>query len=244
MFMNYDELWPNGPKLIQSEDVFTLGTDAVMLSYFARTPSANKVCDLGTGSGIIALLLAWENHRMQVDGIEIQPQAVELARQNVELNALSSRINIIEGDIRMYRDMPGAGSYDLVVANPPYFAVNSGISVENDSIAMARDERTCTLKDVCAAAAHFTRWGGKFALVHRPERLAEVFTSLCSNGLEPKRMRFVQNKITSLPSLVLIESRRGGNPGLIIDEPLVLCDDNGERTYEVRRIYHRGKRHF
>ena len=242
--MNYDELWPNGPKLIQSEDVFTLGTDAVMLSYFAKTPSAKKVCDLGTGSGIIALLLAWENQHMQVDGIEIQPQAVELARQNVELNAMADRIQIIEGDIRLYRDMPGAGAYDLVVANPPYFAVNSGIPAEKENIAMARDERTCTLKDVCAAAAHFTRWGGKFALVHRPERLAELFTALCSNGLEPKRMRFVQNKITSIPSLVLIESRRGGNPGLIIDEPLVLCDENGERTYEVRRIYHRGKRHF
>ncbi len=242
--MNYDELWPDGPKLLHSEDVFTLGTDAVMLSYFAQTPSAKKVCDLGTGSGIIALLLAWENRFMHVDGIEIQPQAVEIARKNVELNDMSDKINIIEGDIRNFRNMPGAGEYDLVVSNPPYFAVNSGFSVENENIAMARDERTCTLNDVCAAAEYFTRWGGKFTLVHRPERLAEIFSSLSAHGLEPKRMRFIQNKITSVPSLVLIESRRGGNPGLVVDSPLIMCDENGERTYEVRRIYHRGKRHF
>ena len=237
--MHYDELWPGGLRLIRSDDAFRLGTDAVLLSAFAGTVGVNRVCDLGSGSGIIALLLAWENRNIRAEGIEIQPKAVLAARENIKLNGLADRVSILEGDLRCHRTMQGAGAFDLVVSNPPYFPVSSGRSPDEESAATAREERTCTLRDVCTAAAYFTRWGGKFAVVHRPERLSELFCAMTDSGIEPKRLRFVENKLGSVPSLVLVEGRRGGKPGLTIEQPLVLCGEDGGDTYEVRRIYHR-----
>lgn len=237
--MNYDELWPQGPKLICSNKVFALGTDAVLLSAFADTSGVKRACDLGCGSGIIAMLLAWNNPKLTADGIDIQPESVRLAGENMVLNGLSDRVNIIEGDLRKYRDIGNAGAYDLVVSNPPYFPVGSGKSSDNENIAAARDERLCTLMDICKAAAFFTRWGGKFAMVHRPERLSEVFCAMTACGIEPKRFRFVQETIASVPNLILVEGRRGGKPGLTIEKPLCIRETDGSETDYIRSIYHR-----
>jgi tRNA1Val (adenine37-N6)-methyltransferase len=125
------------------------------------------------------------------------------------------------------------------VSNPPYYAEGRGKSSLKDGRASAREERTCTLADVCAAASYLTRWGGLFALVHKPERLAEVICALRENGLEPKRLRFVQYNAEAAPNLILIESRRGGKPSLRIEAPLILADEYGNDTEEVKRIYHR-----
>lgn len=237
--MVIDSLWPDGPKLIRSENVFMLGTDAVLLSHFADCANAGKACDLGCGSGIISILLAWNNKKTFFDGIEIQKNAADIASKNVSLNNMSDRINIICRDIRSCRDIGGAGSYDLVVANPPYFPVESGKHSETESTAIARQERSCTLNDICAAASFFTRWGGKFAMVHKPNRLSEICCCLTSYGLEPKRLRFVQGRYDSLPSLVLIESRRGGKSGLTIEKPLIIYNNDGSETDEIKNIYHR-----
>lgn len=237
--MMVDELWPGGLKFIKSDDVFALGTDAVMLASFADTSSARKAMDIGCGSGVISLILAYSNTKLNVDAIDIQPNAAEITKQNAKLNNLSDRINVICGDIRQHRTFSGAGTYDLVFSNPPYFPTGSGAVSSRESIATAREERTCTLDDLCTAAAFFTKWGGKFALVHRPERLSEVLCCLSSKKLEPKRLRFVHDRPTSLPCLILVESRRGGKPGLSIEAPLIIHNSDGSFTDEILKIYHR-----
>ena len=239
--MQMDELWTGGPKFYRSPDVLPLGTDAVLLSHFAAMGGAAKtVCDLGCGSGVIALLLALKDPARTCTGIEIQEPAVLLARKNMELNGLSHRVTIFQGDLREYRRFSSlAGTFDLTVSNPPYFPVKSGSSSENSHISIAREELLLNLSDVCRAASYLTRWGGRFSLVHRPERLSEVCCRLSENGLEPKRLRFVHSKKDALPSLVLMESRRGGKPGLRMEPPLILSDNDGSDTEEIKSIYHR-----
>lgn len=234
-----DELWPGGPVFIRDGDAFRLGTDSVLLSSFASCRHVRRVCDLGCGSGIISVLLAWNNPALTVDGVELHEGRASLARENVKLCRLDGRIRVIGGDLRRHREFLEAGAYDLVVSNPPYYAEGRGKSSLKDGRASAREERTCTLADVCAAASYLTRWGGLFALVHKPERLAEVICALRENGLEPKRLRFVQYNAEAAPNLILIESRRGGKPSLRIEAPLILADEYGNDTEEVKRIYHR-----
>ena len=238
--MMIDELWPGGPSLYRAPDVLPLGTDSVLLSAFAAScTGVRSVCDLGCGSGVISILLAWNDPRLSVTGIELQPHAAELAVDNTSLNGLSHRINIVTADLRTYRPSDMAGSFDMVVSNPPYFPVNSGKSSENERISIAREERMCSMEDVCRAAAYLTRWGGRFLIVHRPERLSELCCRLSSNGLEPKRIRFVHSRAAALPSLVLLESRRGGKPGLSFEKPLIISNDDGSDTDELKAIYHR-----
>lgn len=237
--MTIDLLWPEGPKLIRDPDVFTIGTDAVLLSSFASGKRVKKLLDLGTGSGIIPLLLAWGREHISATGIEIQDKAAELAKENMELNGLSSRVNIITADIRQWREPKLSGSFELVVSNPPYFPVASGKATDNPYIAIAREERMCTLEDICKAAAYYTKWGGSFCMVHRPERLAEIMYTLSLNGLEPKRLRLVHSQLQAAPSLILIEAKRGASAGLTIMPPLVLHNSDGGDSEEIRRIYHR-----
>jgi tRNA1Val (adenine37-N6)-methyltransferase len=237
--MDYDAMWPGGPVFIRDKSSFRPGTDAVLLASFASCGQARSVCDLGCGTGVIALLMAWQDERLTVDGVEIRPEWASLARENARMCGLDSRVTILDGDLRRYRELLKSGAYDLVVSNPPYYAAGRGKSAPTDSRASAREERESTLADVCQAAAYLVRWGGRFALVHRPERLSEVICALTDSGLEPKRLRFVQHKASSAPSLVLLESRRGGKPSLTIEPPLILADTDGSDSEEVKRIYHR-----
>ncbi|MCL2409770.1 MAG: methyltransferase [Oscillospiraceae bacterium] len=234
-----DELWPGGPQFIDDDSVFRLSTDSVLLAHFAKNIRAKKAVDLGCGSGIISTLLAWNNPEICIDGVEIASRAVNLARQNAELNGLNARINVIEGDLRCYRELFTAGGYDLCVSNPPYFAQGRGKLASGAGMAAARSEEFCTFADICKAAGYLVRWGGSLTLVHKPERLAEIFRELYNTGFEPKRMRFVQHKSVSMPSIVLIESRRGGNPSLTVEAPLILVNDDGSDSDEVKAIYHR-----
>jgi len=239
-----NELWPGGPRFKDEDGVFRLGTDSVLLAYFAnnaRIKKKKRAADLGCGSGIISIILAWDEPDLIIDGIEIQPNAARLAIENAKMCRLDGRINIIEGDLRSYLDFFQAGAYDITVSNPPYYTRGSGKRSASDDIAVARGEDHCTLSDVCQAAGYLTRWGGSFMLVHKPQRLTEIFRCLSDAGLEPKRLRFVQHKNTSPPSLALIESRRGGNPSLTVEAPLILVDDNGSDSEEVKAIYRRNQ---
>ena len=237
--MSINELWPDGPKFIQDENSFPLGTDSVLLANFAGAKGAKRACDLGSGSGVISIIIGWNNPSIKIDCVEIQPQAADLSRRNAELCGLSERLNIITNDLRLHRSFMQAGAYDLVVSNPPYFPSGSGKSARCENIATARDERMCTLSDICQAAAYLTRWGGKFAMVHRPERLAEVICAMSKSGLEPKRLRFVHYRPDRAPNLFLIEARRGAKPSLTIEKPLILTDENGNDSEEIIKIYHR-----
>lgn len=235
----YDTLWPGGPRFLRDEGGFRLSTDSVLLAHFAAPLRAGTIFDLGCGAGVLTVLLQLSHPAAKVGGIELQPDAAALCRRNLAENGMDSG-GILTGDLREHRALLKAGAYDLVVSNPPYFAADSGESAPDPARAAAREEQTCTLEDVCAAAGYLCRWGGTFALVHRPERLAEVFCALRRHGLEPKRLRFVQHRAESAPSLALIEARRGGRPGLRVEAPLLLTGPDGGDNEEIKEIYHKG----
>jgi len=237
-----DELWPGGPRFYVREGVFPIGTDSVMLAHFAKSAQVKKrkrAVDLGCGSGVLSILLALDDPALLVDGVEIQPGAAWLASKNVQLNGLDGRINIVGGDLRRHRSLLPVGAYDLALANPPYYPMGSGKAPSSEVAAVSRGEGLCTLEDVCAAAGYLTRWGGSFMLVHKPERLADVFRAMGGAGFEPKRLRFVQHKRSSPPSLVLVEGRRGGRPSLSVQAPLILAEDDDSESGEARAIYRR-----
>ena len=217
--------------------MFKLGTDAVLLAHFANTSRTTRAADLGSGTGVVAILLALDAPALTIDCVDILPEAVALTAENAAHNGLE-RVRAHHADICAIREVLPAGAYDLVVSNPPYFPAGSGFRASSD-IADAREESFCTLDDVCRAAGYLLRWGGRFALVHRPERLAEIIVSMAKHGIEPKRLRMVVPSAARAPSLVLIEGRRGGNPGLEILAPLILQDECGEESSEMREIYHR-----
>lgn len=193
----YTLTWPDG--------VFPLGQDSLALGAFATVRAGWRVCDLGTGSGALLLLLARRQTGLALHGIELDPLAAGTARDNLVQNGLEGQI--VQGDLR--RPLLPAGSFDLAVSNPPYFRVGSG-----DSGGSTRSEEQCSLQELCAAAGRLTRNGGRFALCHRPERLVDVFAALRGAGLEPKRIRLLQHSPAHPPFCALVESVRQGRPGL------------------------------
>ncbi len=237
--MPLDELWQGGPRIAQAETVFRLGSDSVLLAHFASGIRAKRALDLGCGSGVIALSLAFQNKNLHVDAIDISEAAVKLTAQNAAVNGLSDRISAVCGDIRRHRELLGAGGYDLVVTNPPYFAASRGKAAGSPEMALARGECACGLSDILQAAAYLVRWGGSFAAVYRPERLSELLCNMTAVGIEPKRLRMVQYKAGSEPNMVLVEGRRGGRTGLKIEPPLIMANADGSDTDEIKKIYRR-----
>ena len=225
-------LW-NGVTMIDGP--FPLGTDAVACAWFADFPKNSRICDLGCGSGAISLMLLASDRSLQITGIELMPQAAALAKENAKVNELP--FSVIEADLRKIRELLPAGCMDGVVSNPPYFPVGSGFAAKG-ILAQARSEETCTLSQLTEAAGWLLKTGGRFVLVHRPERLADLICSLRQAKLEPKRVRFVRHSAQLPVSLVLIEARKGGKPGLSYEHDLILQDDQGE-TPEYQRMYHR-----
>ena len=232
------ELWAGGPVFRQDPGA-RLSTDSVLLADFVPLRCAARGIDLGCGAGILSLLLLCRGEKLHMTGLELREEAAALARENLTQNGLGERSEIRTGDIREHRSLFAHGSFDLAVANPPYFASGSGASSPDPARAGAREERDCSLPELCAAAAFLLPTGGRFCLVYRPERLAELFVCMSGSGLEPKRLRFVSARAEAAPSLVLVEARRGGRPGLVVEPPLVLQDAQGKESGEVRRIYHR-----
>ena len=238
--MQLDELWPLGPRFLQRPPVFKLGTDAVLLAHFTRIGKSELGADLGSGTGVLAVLLALSEPTLQVDCVDILPEAVALTTENAAHNGLEDRISARHADIRELRGVLEAGAYDFVVSNPPYFPVGGGKRAAGDALADARDEALCSLDDLCRASAYLLRWGGRFSVVHRPERLGELFVTMHAHGIEPKRLCISAVTAERAPNLVLVEGRRGGKPGLVIEPPLVLQDADGSDSTQVRAIYRRG----
>ena len=234
----FTELWPGGPVFRPAGRAFPLSTDSVLLARFAAPIRAKKIMALGCGAGVLGVLLHVSHPAARLYGVEIQPDAAAVCRENFAANGFDYA-GIVTGDLREYRTLWPAGFFDLAVSNPPYFAAGSGYTAPDRARAAARDERNLTLDDLCDAAGYLCRWGGAFALVHRPERLSEIICAMTARGIEPKRLRFVQHRADTAPSLALIEGRRGGKPGLRVGPPLVLCGADGADSEEVRKIYHR-----
>ena len=231
-------LWKNGPLFAQAEH-FKLNTDSVLLADFVKNTGAARGVDLGCASGIISLLLLANNKHLNMTGLELIESAVSTASDNMAVNGFSERSEIICGDIREHRRLFISGSFDFVIANPPYYTVDSGyVSPEKDR-ASARSELSCSLEDICSAAAFLCRTGGSFYMVYKPERFAEAMRMMADKGLEPKRLRFVCPDQSKPPSLVLIEAKRGGKTGLRIEASLFLNNPDGTESDEYKKIYHR-----
>ena len=233
--MYQETLW-NNITLRQHDAQFRLSTDSVACAWFARFAKQDRIADLGCGSGAIALMLLASDPTLQVTGIELQSDAVAAAKGNAERNAVN--FTVVEGDLRQIRSLLPANSMDGIISNPPYFPVGSGKTAAGP-LAQARSEETCSLSQLCDAADWLLRWGGKFVLVHRPERLADLIWELRSRRLEPKRICFVRHKPDSPVNLILLEARKGGNAGLTYDPDLILFDRNGMETEAYRNMYHK-----
>ena len=231
-------LWPGGPKLLQARH-FRLGTDCVLLADFVNTAGTKRGIELGCASGAAMLLLLERSPMLRMTGLEIVPEAASLARENMAINSLTERSEIVTGDIRDHRAFFRAGSFDLLVCNPPYFPQGSGALPQDTDRAAARSEILCSLSEICAASSFLLQTGGRACFVYRPERLSELLACLTASGLEPKRLRLVCRDAQAAPSLVLVEARRGGKPGLSIEPALCLQNPDGTESEEYRRIYHR-----
>jgi len=236
---HWESLKPGGYRFVYDDALFPPGTDTFLLSSLPRLKPGLRVCDLGCGTGLLGLLLLQRQSALTLTGVEIQETAVRLAARAVEENGLTDRFTLCHDDLRNVRSRFPSGSFDLVVCNPPYYPPESGRMAEAPSIRTARSEISCTLEDVCAAAAYLLRWGGSVALVHKPERLTDLLCTLRSHAMEPKRLRFVCRDGVSAPSLVLVEARRGGKPGLTVEAPLILQNPDGSPSAEVDAIYFR-----
>ena len=232
------ELLSNGMRILQTDTAFRMSTDSILLADFCMPLRGKAVADLGCGGGTLGVLLCAGDPDCRVTGVELQDSACEIARKNVELNDLEDRFRVVRADLRALEGVLPAGSFDAVVSNPPYFPAGSGIESPDEAVAIARTERCCTFDDLCACAARLLRTRGSFSLVHRPERLAELLSTLRAHRLEPKQMRLVRFRADAPASLVLLEARLGGSVGLDILSDLILNETTGTPTAEYRRIYH------
>lgn len=234
-----DNLGINGFVLEQNASYLKLGTDAMLLSEFARIPKRGKVCDLGCGSGAVSVLLAARREDIMLHGVEIVEGAAELCKKNAAHNNIEGRLTVHHMDLKDVKKVFLAGSFDAVVSNPPFMQADGGLKTEKKELLCARMEICCTIDDVCAAAAYLLKFGGSFSLVYRPSRLADLFASLKQHNLAPKRMRLVQDTVNAEPSLVLLEARKGGGSGIKNLPALIIKNLDGSETEEIKTIYQR-----
>lgn len=231
----------NGYFIIQSEKGFRYGMDAVLLAGYASVRPGEKVLDMGTGTGILPILLAAKTPGESFTGLEIQEKSACMARRSVAYNGLQDRIRIVTGDIKEAAAVFGPASFDVVVSNPPYMTGNHGLLNAEQSRAIARHEVLCTLEDLVRETARVLTSRGRFYLVHRPFRLAEIISVLKAYHLEPKRMRLVYPYVDKEPNMVLLEACRGGNPRIQVEKPLIVYEKPGVYTDEIREIYGDGR---
>lgn len=234
-----DDLQINGYHIIQHPEKFCFGMDAVLLSSFAGCQPDSKVVDFGTGTGVIPILLTAKTKASHIDALEIQEESADMAQRSVQLNGLTDKIKIIQGDIKEASDLLGKASYDYVITNPPYMNNDHGLKNPELPKAIARHEILCSLEDVIREGACVLKPGGHFIMVHRPFRLIEIITCLTRYKLEPKRMRFVHPFADKEPNMVLIDAVRGGNSMVKIESPLVIYVTQGQYTQEILDIYNR-----
>ena len=227
----------NGFYVIQNQNKFCFGMDAVLLSGFARIRKGDHVLDMGTGTGIIPILLKSKTKGEHFTGLEIQEECADMATRSVQYNGLESAVDIVCGDIKEAAGIFGAASFDVVTSNPPYMIGAHGLQNPYMSKAIARHEVLCTLEDVVSQASKVLKDRGRFFMVHRPFRLAEIFSVLTRYKLEPKRMQLVYPYIDREPNMVLIEALKGGNSRITVEKPLIVYEKPGVYTKDILEIY-------
>jgi tRNA1Val (adenine37-N6)-methyltransferase len=232
-----DDLQRNGYQIIQDPERFCFGMDAVLLSGFASAPEGGRVLDLGTGTGIIPILMSAKTKASELIGLEIQEDSADMARRSVILNDLQEKVKIVQGDIKEAGEIFDAASFDVVTCNPPYMIGGHGLKNPEGPKAIARHEVLCDLEDVVRAAARCLKSGGKFYMVHRPFRLTEIMVLMHQYHVEPKRMQLVYPYIDKEPTMVLIEGARGGRSRITVEKPLIIYEAPGKYTPEIYDIY-------
>ena len=232
-----DDLQRNGYRIIQKKKGFCFGMDAVLLSGFAQVKEGEVAVDLGTGTGIIPILLEAKTKGKHFTGLEIKEEVAEMAGRSVRLNQLENRGDIVRGDIKEASRLFGKASFDVVTSNPPYMNDNHGLKNPELPKAIARHEVFCTLDDVCREASLLLKSGGRFYMVHRPHRLAEIITALKAYKLEPKRMKLVHPFVDKEANMVLIEAVRGGRSMMKVEAPIIVYREPGVYTQEIYDVY-------
>ena len=237
-----DDLEYKGLKVIQNKDGFCFGVDSVLLSDYAKKIKNNvKVIDIGTGTGIISLLLCKKTNLSKIIGIEIQEDVAEMANRSIKLNNLEDRFEIMNINIKDVLDYLEPHKYDVVVTNPPYKKIDTGVKSNEKKQLISRHEVECTLEDVIKNGSKLLKDLGEFYMVHRAERLVDIMCLLRKYKMEPKNIRFVHSKAEEKPSLILIRAVRGAKEFLKIDKPLIIYKENGDYTDEILEIYNKNK---
>lgn len=231
-----DDLMIGQLKVIQSQSEFCFSLDAILLAHFVTLRQGSTAVDLGTGTGVIALLLTARGAGHLV-GLELSESMAAMATRSVVLNGLQDKVEIIQGDLCKIKGLLPSGHYDLVVSNPPYRPVGGGYISPNDRVAMAKHEVTATLQDVVNAAKYLVKTGGRFAMVHLPERMSEILVAMSQAGLEPKRLQLVHSAMDKKPKMLLVEGMRGAKPGLEVLPPLIVYKSDGSYSDEIQQYY-------
>ncbi len=232
-----DDLMRNGYKLIQNTEIFCFGMDAVLLCSFARVAEEERVLDLCSGNGVIPILLKGRTKGGHFTGLEIQEINVDMARRSAEYNGIMQDVDFICGDVKEASALFGGASFDVVTVNPPYMNENHGLKNPDSHKAIARHEILCTLEDVIREASKLLKPSGRFYMVHRPQRLTEIFGLMRQYRLEPKRLRLVHPFADREANMVLVEGIRGARPMLKVEPPLIIYSEPGVYADEVRRLY-------
>ena len=235
-----DDLQLNGINIIQKKKAFRFGIDAVLLANYANVKNKHTVIDLCTGTGIVPFIIAGKTKAKKVLGIEIQDEFVEMAHRSVEINNLQNRVDFMCADLKDTAVLKKLERADVVTVNPPYKLMNAGIKNATDKLTIARHEVLCNLEDVIAASRILLKDNGRLYMVHRPERLADIFCLMRKYKIEPKRVKFVHPSAKKAPNIVLVEGQRDGGSFLKFEEPLYVYDDKGCYTKEMDEIYGRG----
>lgn len=236
-----DDLQRAGLRIIQSHDSFCFSIDAVLLAHFATLRNGDSVIDLGTGSGVIPLLVSTRAQRLRITGLELNPVVAERAQRSVILNNLQHTIRIIQGDLRVSRSLFPGEIFNSVLCNPPYLPAGIGETSEHELRRMARHEVTATLEDVVKAAAELLSTGGRFCLVHRPSRLADIMYALRGRRLEPKRLRLVYPALGREANMVLLEAIKDAKPDLRVGPPIYIHERDGTYTSQIASLYAGGE---
>ena len=232
-----DDLQFKGLRLIQNSEQFCFGLDAVLLARFSSPRDTDRIIDLGTGTGIIPVRVSGLCGSDNIKGLEIQECMCEMAGRSIALNSLEGRVSIINGDIKCVSNLFERATFSLVISNPPYIKHGNGIVNGDEQKAISRHEVLCTLDDVCSAAGYLLSDKGRFAMVHKPERIIECFDAMRKYSIEPKKAQLIYPKEEKSPSAVLIEGVKGANAGFTFLRPIIVMDKNGSYTCSVNDIY-------